>query len=182
MIAAMPEGCNLTGMIAERPGVPSSRVTATMAMCRRRPRVNAVCLIRVAADANAYGPGGHRRATRASSLANCAADNTLGTDRPPIAASSHGTITCRGGRPSTDSEISDGAAFASRAVIAVTADRSASAAVPNSRVRAMPASLTPRSISPPCADPAHKKGATWFRPVTRCNNAKPASSCQSPPG
>ena len=67
---AMPDGCKVTGIIAERPGRPSSRVTATSAACTRGVLIKAVLIMLVAAPASAYGPGGHRRAMRASSLAS----------------------------------------------------------------------------------------------------------------
>jgi hypothetical protein len=111
-------------------------------------------MILAAALASAYGPGGHNRAMRASSLASCAALNTLVAQRPAIEASSHGTMTLCGGRPSTDNTISPGAACASAAVIAITADRSASGAEPNRRNRDSPASLTPFSTIDACFDPA----------------------------
>ena len=72
----MPEGCSVTGMVADRPGIPSSLVTATCAACTRPDRVNAVCTSRAAAAASAYDPGGQSRAIRASSLASCAAVKT----------------------------------------------------------------------------------------------------------
>ena len=73
---AMPDGCSVTGIIADRPGDPSSRVTATSAACTRGVRVSAVRISRVAALASVYGAGGHNRAMRASSRASCAALST----------------------------------------------------------------------------------------------------------
>ncbi len=45
----IPVGCSVTGIIADRPGDPSSRVTATSAAWTRAVRVIAVRTIRVAA-------------------------------------------------------------------------------------------------------------------------------------
>ena len=88
--------------------------------------------------------------------------------------SSHGTMICCGARPSTDSEISCGAAPASSDTIAVIADRSASGAEPNSRIRETPSSLTPRSTRLACDAPAQMIGASWLRPATRLTSARPA--------
>ncbi len=49
---AIPVGCSVTGIIADRPGDPSSRVTATSAVCTRGVRVSAVRISRVAALAS----------------------------------------------------------------------------------------------------------------------------------
>jgi hypothetical protein len=75
--------------------------------------------------------------------------------------------------------MSNGAAFASAAVIAITADRNASGADPNTRRRGSPASLTAFSIIAACFAPAQTMKALWFRPAARLSTVSPASSCHS---
>ena len=150
----------------------------------RRARERGADHARSCAAASAYGPGGHSRRDARVEPRQLRGGQDLG--RGPSrrsTASSHGTMICCGGRPSTDSEMSDGAAPASSATIGD--DRRSQrlrrgAEQPHSRNAR--ARSTPRSTRLACAAPAQTIGASWLRPATRLTSARPASSFHSVPG
>ena len=86
----MPSALKRTGSAAVRARVPDAVSGATKQLATRRDRPAIASTTAAAAEASAYGPGGHNAAMRAASLRRDGSSIWRLSAKPPIVASSHG--------------------------------------------------------------------------------------------
>ena len=138
-------------------------------------------MIRAAAAASAYGPGGHSAAMRALRRRRDGSVSIRVSVKPASVAASQVTTSCAGGTPTIESPTSSGDASSSSATRALAPETIAWGADPRILARGSRSSRTPRSTRSRWAAPAQTTIDAAAIPPSLLSRATPSSPCHSTP-